>query len=73
MKTLDECLQIILLSSLSKLTQLQELDIGSVKVNDGYFFYSNDFSSGSISVIGEMTSLIKLNLSRCELRELPQR
>ena len=73
MKTLDECLQIILLFSLSKLTQLQELDIGSVKVNDGYFFYSNDFSSESISVIGEMTSLIKLNLSRCKLRELPQR
>ena len=69
MKTLDECLQNILLFSLSKLTQLQELDLSGKPHSS----YNNDFSSGSISVIGEMTSLIKLNLNGCRLRELPQR
>ena len=69
MKTLDGCLHIILLFSLSKLTQLQELDLS----HNSFFTSSTDFSSGSISVIGDMTSLIKLNLSGCKLRELPQR
>ena len=59
----------ILSFSFSKLTQLQELYLG----NDYGSCSSNDFSSGSISVIGDMTSLIKLNLSDCGLRELPQR
>ena len=48
--------------SLSKLSQLQELDIGY-----------NVVKAESISVIGEMTSLTKLDLCSCGLRELPQK
>ena len=60
----------ILLFSLSKLTQLQELDLSNTP---GAISHRNDFSKTGISVIGEMTSLIKLKLSDCGLRELPQR
>ena len=66
--TIKKCF--ILLFSLSKLTQLQELDLS----NDPFSSSSiNNFSSGSISVIGDMTSLIKLDLSSYGLTELPQR
>ena len=51
------------LFSLSKLSQLKELDMSC----------NDELKAESISVIGDMTSLIKLNISRCKLRELPQR
>ena len=57
-----------MLFSLFKLTQLQELDLG----NKLHSSSGNDFDRGSISVIGEMTSLVKLNLKSCRLKELPQ-
>ena len=52
----------IWLFSFSKLTQLQELDVSS-----------NELKAESISMIGDMTSLIELNLRLCGLVELPQR
>ena len=52
----------ILLFSLSKLTQLQDLDISC-----------NQLKLESFSVIRDMRSLTKLNLSGCELREVPKR
>ena len=51
----------VLLFSLSKLSQLQDFDVGM-----------NELKAKSISVIGEMTSLIKLNLRSCGLSEVPQ-
>ena len=53
---------VVLLFSLSKLTQLQEMNL-----------FCNELEAESISVIGDLTSLIKLDLSECKLRELPQR
>ena len=52
----------VLLFSLSKLDQLQDLDVSW-----------NELKAESISVIGDMTSLNQLNLRECGLRELPQR
>ena len=53
---------VVLLFSLSKLSQLQDLDMSH-----------NKLETESISVIGDMTSLIKLSLSSCGLREVPHR
>ena len=47
--------------SLSKLSHLQELDMSW-----------NTLNTESISVFGDMKSLIKLNISLCGLGELPQ-
>ena len=52
---------IFLLFSLSKLTQLQDLNMSF-----------NELKVESISVIGDMTSLIKLYLACCGLGEVPQ-
>ena len=52
----------VLLFSLSKLSKLKELNMSK-----------NELKAESISVIGDMTSLIKLNLRSCGLSELPQR
>ena len=52
----------VLLFSLSKLSQLQHLDVSD-----------NELELKSIGVIGEIPSLTKLNLNLCRLKELPQR
>ena len=52
----------VLLFSLSKLSQLQHLDVSD-----------NELELKSIGVVGEIPSLTKLNLNLCRLKELPQR
>ena len=49
-----------ILSSISKLSQLRDIDLAG-----------NDFTGGLPSVIEELTSLEKLNLQSCKLQTLP--
>ena len=52
---------IFIFSSLSKLSQLEVLNLNY-----------NDFSEGLPSVIGELTRLKELNLDRCNIKDLPE-
>ena len=52
---------IFIFSSLSKLSQLEVLNL-----------CYNDFSGGLPSVIGELTRLKELDLDRCNIKDLPE-